>query len=274
MVLACRQLGAACHAPRPMRLSAIHGIIDRRILVNYRVDADVAARLLPPPFRPKLARGFAIAGICLIRLKRIRPAAFPLAAGISSENAAHRFAVEWDQDGRLHAGVFIPRRDSNSRLNRLFGGRLVPGEHHHARFDVDETDARLRVALRSDDGQSMVMVLAHRAADLPAGSVFASLDEASRFFQAGALGYSATKDPARFDGIELQCKTWSMSPLAVEMVRSSYFDDVAKFPAGSATFDDALLMRGIEHQWLSRDSLCCGEPAGMQAAAAGKRPVM
>ena len=76
-----------------MRLPTIQGIIDRRILVNYRVDADVAARLLPAPFRPKLANGYAMAGICLIRRKQIRPAFVPVPAGGGSENAAHRFAV-------------------------------------------------------------------------------------------------------------------------------------------------------------------------------------
>ncbi len=55
-----------------MRLPTIQGLIDRRILVNYRVSPDVASRLLPRPFRPKLANGFAMAGICLIRLKQVR----------------------------------------------------------------------------------------------------------------------------------------------------------------------------------------------------------
>jgi hypothetical protein len=244
-----------------MRLPAIQGVIDRRILVNYRVDADVAARLLPAPFRPRLAGGFAMAGICLIRLKWIRPAWIPIAAGLGSENAAHRFAVQWDRDGRPHQGVFIPRRDSNSRLNALLGGRLIPGQHHHARFDVDETDDCLRVALESDDGQTRVKVVARRAGTLTDGSVFASLDEASRFFEGGALGYSLTRDPARYDGIELQCKAWTVQPLAVETLQSSYFDDLSNFPPGSATFDCALLMRGIEHQWRSRETLCCEESA-------------
>src|SRR5688500_2540910 len=185
---------------RTMRLPTIQGVIDRRILVNYRVDAEVASRLLPAPFRPKLANGYAMAGICLIRLKHIRPAFLPIAAGIGSENAAHRFAVEWERDGQRHEGVFIPRRDSSSRLNALVGGRLFPGEHHHARFDVTETDDRLRVGFESDDGHVRVSVTARLADALPAGSVFASVQAASQFFEGGALGYSATRDPDRFDG--------------------------------------------------------------------------
>jgi len=65
-----------------MRLPEIHGIIDRRILANYRVDAEVAAALLPAPFRPKLIHGFAVAGICLIRLKQLRPPFFRSISGL------------------------------------------------------------------------------------------------------------------------------------------------------------------------------------------------
>ena len=45
-----------------MRLPVIHGLIRRRLLVNFRVDAEVMERFLPPPFRPKLHLGYAIAG--------------------------------------------------------------------------------------------------------------------------------------------------------------------------------------------------------------------
>ena len=56
-----------------MRLPVIRGVIDRRILVNYRVDPDALRRILPSPFRPKLIRGYGIAGVCLIRLRQMRP---------------------------------------------------------------------------------------------------------------------------------------------------------------------------------------------------------
>jgi hypothetical protein len=241
-----------------MRLPVIQGIIDRRILVNYRVDAEVVARLLPAPFRPKLAHGFAIAGICLIRLKEIRPAHLPALVGVASENAAHRFAVEWDHKGETREGVYIPRRDSNSRLNALLGGSVVPGEHHHAKFEVNEHDARLSVQFESDDGQARVKVVANVTEALPKDSVFASLDEASRFFEGGSLGYSATSDPNRFDGLELRVKSWSVQPLAVEQVQSSFFDDARNFPPGSTVFDCALLMRGMEHEWHAREDLHSG----------------
>src|SRR5215210_1347128 len=122
-----------------MRLPIIQGIIRRRILVNFRVEAEVAARQLPARFRPKLKDGYAVAGICLIRLEHIRPRRLPASLGLNSENAAHRIAVLWEDEEQLtREGVFIPRRDSTSLVGQLAGGRLFPGEQHSAHFTVEE----------------------------------------------------------------------------------------------------------------------------------------
>lgn len=240
-----------------MRLPVIRGVIDRRILVNYRVDPAVLAATLPAPFRPKLHRGHGLVGICLIRLRGVRPRFLPSWLGIASENAAHRTAVEWDDNGTVRDGVYVRRRDTSSRLNALAGGRVFPGIHSHARFTVREDGRRFEVALRSDDGVTSLSVAGEVADGLPAGSAFGSLEEASAFFQAGSLGYSATPDPGRFQGLELRCYRWQVEPLAVSAVRSSYFDDRTVFPAGSIAFDCALLMRGIEHEWHGKSDLCC-----------------
>ena len=116
-----------------MKIPALEGVIKRRMLINFRIDPEVMQRFLPAPFRPKLHANFAIAGICLIRLEHIRPKGLPGLLGFSSENAAHRIAVEWDDpSGQPQEGVFIPRRDTGSLLNHLMGGRIFSGEHHLA----------------------------------------------------------------------------------------------------------------------------------------------
>jgi hypothetical protein len=234
------------------KLPVIQGLIDRRVLVNYRCDPRHLARLLPPPFRPKLVKDVGMAGICLIRLRQIRPHGVPRFLGLGSENAAHRIAVEWDEaDGAVREGVYIPRRDTSSRFNHLVGGRLFPGVHHHARFEVDDErdDGRLNIAYTSDDGDTKVHVEARIADALPAGSVFANVDEASEFFRGGSVGYSFRGHDAPPDGLELRTEQWLVTPLDVTCVASSFFDDSARFPTGAATFDNALLMRGIEHEW-------------------------
>jgi hypothetical protein len=242
-----------------MRIPVVRGIIDRRILVNYRVDPEVLARILPKPFQPKLANGVGMAGVCLIRLRHIRPRLLPAFLGISSENAAHRIAVEWEEESERRTGVFIPRRDTSSRFNTLVGGRLFPGEHHHAKFRVQEQDDRYQVVLDSDDRCTHLAVEGHVAPELPQSSVFRSLGQASEFFEQGSLGYSVTGQAGRFDGLELRSFAWKVQSLAVEKVESSFFENRALFPPGSVEFDCALLMRGIDHEWHGRKMLYTDE---------------
>jgi len=232
-----------------MRFPALRGVIDRRILVNYRVDPDVLAAILPAPFRPKLVEGSGIAGICLIRLAHLRPRGLPAILGLTSENAAHRIAVEWEEQGQRREGVYIPRRDSASRLNTWLGGRIVPGFHQHARFRVAEQADHLYVALDSDDRQTHVVVEGDVAEALPPTSVFKSVAEASAFFEGGSVDYSPARSGDSVQGIRLQAFTWQVVPLAIRQVESSFFEDPQQFPPGTCTFDCALLMRGIEHAW-------------------------
>lgn len=232
-----------------MKLPALRGLIRRRLLVNWRVDPEVMQRLLPAPFRPKLHAGHAIAGVCLIRLEEIRPRLVPACVGLASENAAHRVAVLWDEDGVTREGVYIPRRDTGSLANRLAGGRLFPGEHHGARFTVTDEGGAVDLDLRSDDGLVAVRVRGRDAQALPPGSCFGSLAEASAFFAGGAQGFSVRREAGRLDGIELRTEGFRVGALEVEHASSTWFEDEARFPRGSATFDCALVMRDLPHEW-------------------------
>jgi hypothetical protein len=232
-----------------MKLPAVSSVIERRLLVNYRVDPAAAARLLPGGQRPQLVRGWAVAGICLIRLGGLRPRWAPAWSGLRTENAAHRVAVEWDAPSGTRAGVYIPRRDSDSLVSVLAGGRLFPGEHHRARFDVRENAADLHVAYASADGTTRVSVDASVARELNGSELFDDLDGASEFFRQGATGFSGTSDQGRLDGVELNAENWVAQPADVHAVSSSFFEDRSVFPQGSAKLDCALVMRDIPATW-------------------------
>jgi uncharacterized protein YqjF (DUF2071 family) len=238
-----------------MRLPTIQGLIRRRILANFRVDPEVFQHLIPSRFTPKLYKGFAIAGVCLIRLEEIRPKSIPAFAGVSSENAAHRFAVQWEENGFIREGVFISRRDTSSRLNQALGGRFFPGEHHHAKFDVADDGPEIRFSMRSADDQVTVELEANTATGLPSDSIFKSLEDSSNFFEGGSVGYSVTAENDRLDGLKLETKDWRVEPLEVRRLAASFFEDKQNFPKGSAQFDHALIMRNIAHEWRSIDDL-------------------
>lgn len=226
-----------------MRMASI---VERRLLVNYRVDPDVVARLLPAPLRPQVVNGYAVAGICLIRLGQLRPVWLPGRLGLRTENAAHRIAVEWD--GKT--GVYISRRDTNSKLTVLAGGRLFPGEHRQERFDVHETADTVRV------GFAGTHVDVRTTSRFEGSELFEDLAEASDFFRRGSAGYSATRAGDCLDGLELETDAWRVEPVDVNSVRSTFFAE--EFPPGSAVLDCALLMRDVPVTWRALPKLQVG----------------
>ncbi len=231
-----------------MKIPIIKGLIDRRILINFTADPKFVEKIVPFPFRPKIYKEKAIVGICLIRLKNVRPKGFPEFLGISSENGAHRIAVEWDDNGVIKEGVYIPRRDTSLKLNTLLGGRFFPGKHHLADFNVIEKDNKYHIAFTSSD-ETSISIDAFEATTFDKTSIFETLENVSDFFEKRAIGYSPNNK--KFDGLRLKAYKWEVRPLTVEKVKSSFFENENIFPKGSVNFDNALIMTKVEHEWQS-----------------------
>ncbi len=229
-----------------MKIPAFTGIIRRRILLNFRADPEWLEGKLPEVFRPKLVDGWAIVGICLIRLEEIRPLGFPRQLGISSENAAHRIAVEWDGG----EGVYIPRRDTDSRINAFAGGRLFPGVHHHTSFQVTDGDGRISLRAEAKDYQKPLVALETQETNMfPTTSVFSDLEASSEFFRAGSIGYSSRPSSCVLDGLRLETKAWKVTPLEVLSWEAAWLEYTHFESEGRLELDHALLMRDIPHEW-------------------------
>ncbi len=242
-------------------MPTFRGVIDRRILVNFAIEPQVLDPVLPDRFRPRTVDGpageRAIGGICCIRLTAMRPRGLPAAVGVTSENAAHRIGVEWEgDDGETRSGVYVPRRDTSSRLNSVFGSRSF-GRHYHADFAVTEDADRYRLHMRNDDHDVTVEVDAMETDGLPDGSVFPDVGAASAYHECGAVGYCPTPTGDRLAGVELATDEWHVEPLSVESVRASFFE---QFPEDAVTFDNALLMCDIGHEWQPRRSFTVERP--------------
>lgn len=243
-------MGTGVLSAHYLSLPVVQATIRRRILINFRADPDAVQPLLPAPFRPKLLDGTAVAGICLIRLEELRPKCLPFALGWSSENAAHRIAVVWeDRSGQEREGVYIIRRDTGSLLNHVAGGRVFPGEQGRAHFTVREIDRMIELNMETEGHGADVSLRARQADALPSTSAFGSLEAASHFFADGADGYSPGAEGVRLDGLRLCALDWRIEPLEVESVWCSFFSDTARFSPGSVVFDSALIMRDIPTEW-------------------------
>jgi hypothetical protein len=234
-----------------MNPPTLEGIIERRLLINYRADPEVVAGMVPPPFRPQLVAGQAVVGICLLRLGELRPLGFPRFVGQRSENAAHRIAVEWDTDDGVAQGVYIERRDSHSMLNVAAGGRIFPGRHYRSHFSVYESGFDYSVGFHSADGLVAAQVEAHLSPTLTGSHLFPDLASASDFFRAGSIGYSDGGSGHRLDGMALDTDRWQIEPLTVELATSTCFDADGRFPQGSVALDCGLIMRNVAVRWRS-----------------------
>jgi uncharacterized protein YqjF (DUF2071 family) len=229
----------------------INCVIERRLLVSYRIDPERVTALVPPPFRPQVVNGHAIGGVCFIRMSALRPAWLPLATGLTTESVAHRFAVEWDDEHGSHTGVYIPRRDTDSRITASLGASIFPGAYHHARFNVTESAGTIQIAVRSRDRVVSLSVTAAPATALDS-SLFTSLDEATGFFRHGALGFSPSATDGCLDGVYLHATSWAARPMTISAMNSSLFDNAATFPNGTCALDSAMLMTNIPARWKAR----------------------
>lgn len=225
-----------------MKQSAMRGVVDRRILLNYQVDPEVLRRVVPDPYRPRLYKGMGIAGICLVRLCDVRLRFVPRLFGRSSENALHRVAVEWDEPSGIQRGTWVPRCDTSSRLRVFVGDGAHSAHRHPARFFVREEATRLAVSFTSIDGEVSVRVVARPAGGLTPTSVFETVDLAAEFLRergdaSGGLANDAALEPE--DPLR------RVDALDVEELESTFFERESVFPRGSIRFDSALLARRL-----------------------------
>jgi hypothetical protein len=235
-----------------MKLPIIEGIIKRRILINFQLEPDVISKHLPPIFKPKVVQGKSIIGVCLIRLEQIHPKRIPIPLGIFSENAAHRIAVQWnDENGKLCDGVYIFRRDSNSLLNYLLGGRLFPGEHHKAKFIVKDKNQQIDFRMISSNPNVNIQFEARYSDQLPKSSIFKSIEEISGFFKSGSVGYSPLIGKNCFQGMCLIPHEWNMTPLECNNLELSYFRETLGISDNEIKLDSMVIMRDIPHEWHS-----------------------
>jgi hypothetical protein len=114
-----------------------------------------------------------------------------------------------------------------------------------------------------------VEVSAEEADTFPENSTFDSLEESSRFFENGCVGYSSRPNSPRLDGLPLKVTDWRVTPLKVDSIASSFFDNPDHFPSNDIIFDHALLMRDIPHEWHSEPTLSPDAGANQNSRSQG-----
>lgn len=176
--------------------------------------------ILPAEFEPLIVNGYAICGLCIIRVK---------VGGVWRFDAiAHRVATS--------SGVYIIRRDTCNKILALAGGRLFPGVHRHGALKVDwrEDEVGVRASLA---GQVEVSVRAHRADEMKPTPLFEEFSELAQFFRAGSRGWSLARDPRQLEQAGFEFPNWRMTPAALETARSSFWEALDAEPDHAALME-------------------------------------
>lgn len=225
-------------------LPAMDATIERRIFVTYRADPDAVRPLVPERYDLRLTDGWAIGGVCLLRLGNTRPRHMPRWVGVSSENAAHRISIV-GPDGE--PAIWSPRRDTDSHLTARLGRTLYPSAPGTARFDIGQDDERFNVQAVDADGHTVASIDATRTDALATTSVFADVAALDDYYRSTRHGYSPTSDPESDGCITVDFEQGEITPLAVRRSHSTVFDPLVA--AGSAALDHVVLMRQLSSTW-------------------------
>jgi hypothetical protein len=226
-----------------MKIPELSAVIERRLLISYSVDPPVLEGFLPPSLRLQLVNGKAVAGACFIRLGSLRPAFIKPNIGWTGENAAHRIAVEYeDENGVTQHGVYVPQRHANSWVPVLAGGRIFPGVQEKASFTVSETQERIQVGFASKETVFKADVTTGAAWK---SDLFPTVEEASAFYQNAPVAFSPD-GKGKPEGLKLSTDAWKVEPGHMVAMESSFYEGL---PAGSVEFDHVLVMRNVPITW-------------------------
>jgi hypothetical protein len=247
-----------------MPWTAITGLMKRRLLVNWRVPLPIARQVLPRGVRPATVNGFAVAGLCFVRLEKIRPVGLPAWTGLDSENLAVRMAVEWDGPaGDLRKTVLIFHRQTASRVNSILCRRMGYGIHALGDFFVRDLLISTDITVRATDHVARASVrVPGNPQRIQPGSIFDSIDQTVTFFRGGECGYSPTGVSGEWTGARLRMHQWDLRPLEILSAQSTLLDHLFQ---GQARLDSAFIMRNLEHTWtpcgLENFGECCTTPS-------------
>jgi hypothetical protein len=114
---------------------------------------------------------------------------------VSYWHVAYRFYVRFHPaSGPPIEGIYFLRSDCDNPLMSIAGNALTDFHFHPAGVEVVEQGALLGITVRSPDAPGRSRMDRSKPAELPAHSVFASLEEAAAFLKYKPFGISV--DPA------------------------------------------------------------------------------
>jgi hypothetical protein len=233
--------------PLPIRAYFRHCLV-----LTYAFPRELLEPLLPPGLTLDTYQEFGFLAVAMVQTEAMRPAFLPPAFGRDFFLAGYRLFARYENaSGRTLRGLRILRSDTD-RQSMATGGNLFT-HYHYRKSSVEcvQKGETLEVRIRSPRAEADLEVhadLASKPAPLPAGSPFASLQEARKY--AGPLPFTFDYEPETDSMIIVQGvrKEWDPQPVHVE-VRQNTFLRQKPFLNAAPILANAFHLAGVPYLW-------------------------
>ncbi len=219
------------------------GLVESRVMINYKVELSVLRQRLPRPFRPRSVSGYGMAGFDLFRL-----APTGLWRRKPSLLAVHRIEAEADFEGSRLAGAYVLRCDVPPGLRSRAFRAFFPHVMHTARLHWEETEAGQHLLRIGREQEPWIQVRAHEGKRFPFDSVMGELETASNFFAKSQVWFAPRYSHTLFEQRRWAFSPWEVQPLLIDGLEAPYFRKIMRFPKGAYFFDHALLLKNLHYQ--------------------------
>ncbi len=235
--------------PMPLPLTMV-GRIDECLLISLRTRAAGVERLVPKPLHLVTHRGFAFFNVVVCHIDRMRPRGVPRALGMSYHHVAYRLLVRVARgDGTVYRGLYFLRSDADSALVSMGGNVASDFRFHGATIELGTDGPELHASVASRDGVGDVAFRCdlEGEAALPAGSCFASMEEARRVLTYTPTGLAprGARKVALAEVFRRECD-WDERAVGVAEARWSFFESLGIEPP---TLELATRVAPIDYRW-------------------------
>jgi hypothetical protein len=236
---------------------AVTAYFRHALVLAYAFPPEALQSLLPAGLVLDTWRGCAFLAVALVKAEKLRPSFLPAAMGQNFFLSGYRIFVRLKGAQSLR-GLRILRSDTDRKLMALAGNVLTHYSYHLCEAEIRECrrgngnrDVAMRWMVRTPNGEADLDVMARigqEQAALPAGSPFASIEEARRF--AGPLPYTfeEEKETRSIIGVRATRRGWNPRPVDVEVRRIAFLER-EPFCRAKPVLANAFYVCDVPYRW-------------------------
>ena len=236
---------------------AANTIWEQAICVNVRMLPEALRPLIPGQFELDLYDGHAFVSLTASRLKNFGVGKLPAAARMNFYQATYRAHVTFtDFRGRRIRGCYFVRSETNSHIMSLTANLLPEFKAHHCStypILMAKQGSHLVLSVDSADDAAGKVVLvidtSHPLPEMPAGSVFRSVDEAYDYIVEFHDAFSYNPDTGDVFILRIDRGPWHIK-IHEPLDHYLGFFEEGPFPAGSCQLDSVFYFTQTPYRWL------------------------